>query len=160
MSNEANGAMVGTYVQRQMRAKLVEYGEWVRVSPEIVTNTDALDAVADRFAHSVVNTFGWRMAIPVVELANQRFPRDWWESVKERFAPGWFLRRWPVVYSQVRVEEFIDAVVPPGKGVDVHFNVTGPRMRLPRSGVGYCALCDGPVPVYMGKDGPRLNMVL
>ncbi len=24
------------------------------------------------------------------------YPRDWWEAVKERFAPAWALRRWPV----------------------------------------------------------------
>lgn len=29
-----------------------------------------------------------------------RFPKDWREAVKERFAPGWVLARWPVVYEE------------------------------------------------------------
>lgn len=24
------------------------------------------------------------------------YPADWWQAVKQRFAPAWFLRRWPV----------------------------------------------------------------
>lgn len=24
------------------------------------------------------------------------YPRDWWEALKERFAPAWFVRRYPV----------------------------------------------------------------
>lgn len=30
-----------------------------------------------------------------------KFPADWWQSVKERFAPKWFLKRHPVRYTTV-----------------------------------------------------------
>jgi hypothetical protein len=28
-----------------------------------------------------------------------KYPADWWEAVKERFAPAWFLKRYPVKYT-------------------------------------------------------------
>ena len=33
-----------------------------------------------------------------------KYPNDWWEAVKERWAPQWFLKRCPVSY----VEQHID----------------------------------------------------
>lgn len=29
------------------------------------------------------------------------YPKTWWDAVKVRFAPAWFLRRWPVDYTVV-----------------------------------------------------------
>ena len=33
-----------------------------------------------------------------------QFPADWWQAVKERWAPGWFRKRWPVEYIKRRWE--------------------------------------------------------
>lgn len=30
-----------------------------------------------------------------------RFPSDWWQAVKERFAPAWFRDRYPVQFTEV-----------------------------------------------------------
>lgn len=30
------------------------------------------------------------------EVCEQRWPADWWEALKQRFAPAWFVQRWPV----------------------------------------------------------------
>ncbi len=46
------------------------------------------------------------IASKVVENYAFNAPMDWWEAVKERFAPKWFLTRYPIRY---RVEK-IDAV--------------------------------------------------
>lgn len=32
-------------------------------------------------------------------------PADWWEHVKERFAPAWFLRRWPVRMRTLQAQQ-------------------------------------------------------
>ncbi len=32
------------------------------------------------------------------------YPRDWWEAVKQRFAPSWFLCRWPIRFRTHRLE--------------------------------------------------------
>jgi hypothetical protein len=37
----------------------------------------------------------------------KKFPRDWKQAVKERFAPKWFLKRWPVEYEEISINERI-----------------------------------------------------
>lgn len=32
------------------------------------------------------------------------YPRDWWESFKERWFPDWVLSKWPVVYTKVIID--------------------------------------------------------
>lgn len=39
-----------------------------------------------------------------------QYPADWWQAVKEHFAPAWFLRRWPVLYTRHHIS--IDVVYP------------------------------------------------
>jgi len=39
-----------------------------------------------------------------------RYPADWWQAVKERFAPGWFRRRWPIEWNKTVVD--VRAVYP------------------------------------------------
>jgi hypothetical protein len=39
-----------------------------------------------------------------------KYPADWWQAVKERFAPAWFAKRYPVVYKEHHIT--IDAVYP------------------------------------------------
>lgn len=34
------------------------------------------------------------------------WPADWWEAVKQRFAPKWFLRRWPVRFDSIDEPQF------------------------------------------------------
>jgi len=34
------------------------------------------------------------------------WPTDWWEAVKQRFAPGWFLKWWPVTYQYIREPKY------------------------------------------------------
>lgn len=31
-----------------------------------------------------------------------KYPRDWFEAFKERFAPNWFLKHYPVIYQEFR----------------------------------------------------------
>src|SRR5574341_1521167 len=32
------------------------------------------------------------------------YPKDWWEALKQRFAPEWLLQRWPVECTKVVLE--------------------------------------------------------
>lgn len=36
---------------------------------------------------------------------SRRWPRTWWDAVKLRFAPRWFLRRWPAEFDQIEIDE-------------------------------------------------------
>lgn len=37
-------------------------------------------------------------------------PLDWWEAVKERFAPNWFIKKYPVKYEVHHID--VDLVYP------------------------------------------------
>lgn len=39
-----------------------------------------------------------------------RYPKNWWQAVKERFAPRWFLRLFPVEYELVVLD--VKAIYP------------------------------------------------
>ena len=32
------------------------------------------------------------------DLGVIRYPATWWDAVKERFAPAWYIKRWPIAY--------------------------------------------------------------
>ena len=43
-----------------------------------------------------------------------KYPRDWWEAVKERWFPAWALKRWPVLYN--RIDELYPELELPSAG--------------------------------------------
>ena len=36
-----------------------------------------------------------------------KVPLSWWDHVEERFAPKWFLKRWPVQYRTIEVKKVV-----------------------------------------------------
>lgn len=68
-----------------------------------------------------------------------RYPSDWWQAVKQRFAPAWFLKRYPVQFSTVTaiLEELYPEVKPslPSKNPVWHLQVR----REPSPGETYRA---------------------
>lgn len=56
------------------------------------------DAIYDHIADDFVLRMKAFVYGEQLDVKIRRYPCDWWESVKERFARGWFLRRWPVRY--------------------------------------------------------------
>lgn len=57
----------------------------------------------------VLQLRGWFASQPCGELS-VAYPADWWEAVKERFAPEWFTRRYPVRYLSRTIK--VDAMYP------------------------------------------------
>lgn len=81
-----------------------------RIARAAMLNT-RLDAALDYAADDIVLT----MERLVLGLGGETFrvtyPRDWWQAFKERWAPRWALRRWPVDYKVVEKRVF-QAVCP------------------------------------------------
>jgi len=52
--------------------------------------------------HTVLVTLEKKMAAYCGSdtIRTVRWPRDWWQAVKERFFPKWLLRRFPVMYKE------------------------------------------------------------
>lgn len=47
------------------------------------------------------------------------YPRDWWEAVKDRFAPAWFKRHWPVRRQEHHIDiKAIWSQFRPAKGTE------------------------------------------
>jgi hypothetical protein len=81
--------------------------------------------VADRdyYGNLIIRTWA---DFPTLQLQRHTvsFPRDWWQAVKERWAPRWALRRWPVVYTEKVFDArlaFPDYALPEtlGRGVSI-----------------------------------------
>ncbi len=56
----------------------------------------------------------------------EKWPADWWQAVKDRWAPAWFLKRYPVQYKTLSVHKetmrvcpHVDIKTPEGR--QVHF---------------------------------------
>lgn len=43
----------------------------------------------------------------------KRWPADWWQAVRERWFPAWWLLRWPVRYESVSIHEDVTTYVCP-----------------------------------------------
>jgi hypothetical protein len=69
---------------------------------------------ADAIVHQAMDALVLRLhgflAADQLEVVEIKYPRDWWEAAKERFAPQWALRRWPVRYREHRID--LKAVFP------------------------------------------------
>jgi len=65
--------------------------EMITVSPEVRFN-----AHLDRAARVMVCTLTAMVAGE--RVSEVRYPRDWWQAVRERFLPKWWLQRFPVQY--------------------------------------------------------------
>ena len=54
----------------------------------------------------------------------RKYPKDWWQAVRERWLPKFWLKRWPVVYKVIDInEQRYKAVCP-------HINVPDNRPHL------------------------------
>ena len=51
----------------------------------------------------VAHVAGEKSAEPTVV----RYPADWWEAVKQRFAPVWVTKRWPVKFNEHTMRHMI-----------------------------------------------------
>lgn len=74
----------------------------IRVSEEIITmdlHANMNDAGTDWILRTIIREYHARTGDQI------KYPSNWKEAIKERFAPRWFLKRWPVRYDTL--ERFI-----------------------------------------------------
>lgn len=69
----------------------------------MIRNTDVRwfhEGAARRMVSQIIT----RVASKKYETKTVSFPADWWQAVKRRFGPRWFLKRYPVVMTDVTME--------------------------------------------------------
>lgn len=74
-------------------------GGHFKVTSFLAAETDAL----------ILQMVGY-LAADHLETVTIVYPRDWWEAVKQRFGPDWFVRRYPVIETRHVVD--LKAVYP------------------------------------------------
>ena len=100
--------------------------------PEVLDSHVWLDVIAQRVV------FDLRAHILSNKIHQARWPTDWKEAVKERFAPGWMKRRWPVRYETLDIYRlYPHLAVPRGRDrVFLWSNEEGGEMKHTDGAIG------------------------
>lgn len=70
-----------------------------------------LEVLTDCIAASMV--FKLNAKVAYRELPEIRYPKNWVEAIKQRWAPEWFLKRYPVKYTVYDAKVFYPDIVIP-----------------------------------------------
>lgn len=80
-----------------------------------VLSREELHGAAGTLRARIIDDCGRRLAIQLkthilgIEgeqiTVSKQWPRDWWQAVRERFMPQWWLLRHPVVYDEINIDE-------------------------------------------------------
>jgi hypothetical protein len=60
------------------------------------------DVVLDEMSRNLILTLKRFIAYRPMDGREFRWPATWWDAVKQRFAPAWFLKRYPVQENVVK----------------------------------------------------------
>jgi hypothetical protein len=71
-----------------------------------VANLPAVEiSTLERWAHDEITL---RIVLPLLgerlETISVHYPRDWWQAIKERFAPSWCKAIWPIQYDITEID--------------------------------------------------------
>ena len=83
-------SLTEVYLQRFLIAQMAE------VSPKLILDSPKLAILEDVVSRTVkigIKGYLWGKTIEEYEL---EYPLDWWQAVRKRWLPAWWLRRWPV----------------------------------------------------------------
>jgi len=110
-----------------LHAKIVMIANEIALPNAIMANLKTRAAMDTFLQTLVVGIKSYILASGEEKVrCNVRWPADWWQAVKQRWAPDWITRRWPVRYEHHRINRtFYRAMcphldVPLHQGTDVH----------------------------------------
>lgn len=58
----------------------------------------------------------FRKHIPVIELAKEEYPKDWWQAFRNRWFPNWWLKKHPVEYRKISLDMAVNCAIPKNYG--------------------------------------------
>lgn len=103
------------YSTEQIELKIKQFYTAQLISRDVLESAVTPEACLDYHLGFMAHQLIVRVAVPARETQVARYPTTWWDAVKARFAPPWFLRRWPADYIEVRLEELYHMVAIPEK---------------------------------------------
>jgi hypothetical protein len=98
---------------KQVKYEFRQFGVSNQVTNELLYYTDGPKIVAHTLLNGITNfVMSWDMATR--KMKRYKWPANWKQAVKERFAPKWVKRRWPVVYTVLDIGEIAAVRMPDG----------------------------------------------
>lgn len=82
-------------------------------------NAEGIEFYTNHIADELV--FGLTARIANKDLGSFKYPENWWEAVKERWAPKWFLKKYPVSYTVYTGKVFYPSIAIPDHREYVQF---------------------------------------
>jgi hypothetical protein len=115
---------------RTIELKRKDYAAEIRIDDRLVERMNARDFLSYRdeaLRQTILRLERSIYGIDHPKVHVVRYPADWWQSLKERFAPAWFRDRYPVRFTEVTasLEELYPEIEPalPDKGHVMKINV-------------------------------------
>jgi hypothetical protein len=81
----------------------------------------------EQYTHHVAKELIFSLTARVAnkDLGSFQHPKDWWQAVKERWAPKWFLKKYPVEYTVYTAKAFYPDIKIPDHQEYVQFYKKG-----------------------------------
>ena len=63
-----------------------------------------VEAVRDKMRERIILSIKAYVLADNFKHYEHKYPKDWWQSFKDRWFPKWILRKWPVVYTKIVID--------------------------------------------------------
>lgn len=96
-----------------------KFKQHLQISKEMLNEVADIDCLVREYCDAVVVSF----QLHVLGRKNDeiKHPLDWVEAVKERFAPKWLLKKYPVRYKTYKVMEYYPKIAIPREEAVIRF---------------------------------------
>lgn len=88
-----------------------------RIPKEILASVN-IEFLKDKLSNDLI--FGWKAAIAGQGLRTIRYPKDWWQALKERWFPRGFKKWWPIEYTVIDVYALYPKIAWPKEFTGIH----------------------------------------
>jgi hypothetical protein len=112
-----------------LRLQKVHLATQQAMSQREIENLGPLTQI-DLYTTYIADTLVWNLKTYILGLEDEKivchreWPEDWWQALRERWFPRWWLRRWPVLVK-VHHREIVSF-----KAVCPHLNIKVERQEL------------------------------
>ena len=115
---------------------ILQYGRSFAVSEEFLKScaSPSVDKVLITSMMDGVWTISFSRYFPAKTLGRFRWPKNWWEAFRERWFPAWLIRRRPIHYTTIDIQQLIDMAIPPQTRYQYLYTVQQDKTLLPIQG--------------------------
>ena len=122
MPNENDEVKIEDYevILERLRFRMGE-----SITKEMLSSNVTVEFLENHFTDSII--FNWRAAIAGQGLRTIQYPKDWWQSFKERWFPKRFKKWWPIEYKIIDIYALYPSIAMPDKFTGIHIQETSSK---------------------------------